>query len=123
MFESYDKGELSTLSIMSKIKINENHENEFNYEYLENIVDNNKVVFLYVYNKELEKTLEFIIDKNIEMIQSSYNPNKTLLINANTNIHQKINEIFQKDIVLPAVIVFKNKEMVEFIENSVLIEK
>jgi thiol-disulfide isomerase/thioredoxin len=105
------------------IKIDENYENKFSYEYLESIVDDNNIVFVYIYNEELEKSLEGIMDKNIEDVKKLYNPDKTLLIKANDKIYENINTMLEKKIVLPTILVFENQEVVEFLENCILIQR
>lgn len=82
---------------VNTIKIDKNNDDEFNYEYLENIIKNDEIVFIYMYTEALEKALEGIMDKNIEEIQSIYNPNITLMIEVNNKIHQKLITIFNKN--------------------------
>lgn len=105
------------------IKIDKCNEDIFEYNYLENIVDNNAIVFLYVYNKELKSNLNYVLNKNIEFVKKEYNTNIDLFIDVNINLHQTLNNIFKKNIILPSIIVFKNKQIVEFLEDLVLIEK
>jgi hypothetical protein len=55
------------------------------------------------------------MDRNIQDVKKLYNPNKTLLIKENENIYQKINVMIGKEVVLPTILVFKNKELFEFL--------
>ena len=106
---------------VNTVKIDGNNEDEFNYEYLENIIKNNEIVFVYMYTEALEKALEGIMDKNIEEIQTIYNPNITLMIEVNDKIHQKLITIFNKEIVYPTILVVENQEIVEFLQDAILI--
>ena len=108
---------------VNTIKIDKNNDDEFNYEYLENIIKNNEIVFIYMYTEALEKALEGIMDKNIEEIQSIYNPNITLMIEVNNKIHQKLITIFNKEIVYPTILVVENQEVVEFLQDAILIKR
>ena len=108
---------------VNTIKIDKNNDDEFNYEYLENIIKNDEIVFIYMYTEALEKALEGIMDKNIEEIQSIYNLNITLMIEVNNKIHQKLITIFNKEIVYPTILVVENQEVVEFLQDAILIKR
>lgn len=108
---------------VNTIKIDGDNEDEFNYEYLENIIKNNEIVFIYMYTEALEKALEWVMDKNIKEVQTLYNPNITLMIKVNDKIHQKLITIFNKEIAYPTILVVKNQEVVEFLEDTILIKR
>ncbi len=108
---------------VNTIKIDGNSEDEFNYEYLENIIKNDEIVFIYMYTEALEKALEGIMDRNIDEIQTIYNPNITLMIKVNDKIHQKLITIFNKEVVYPTILVVENQEVVEFLQDAILIKR
>ncbi len=103
------------------LKIDKSMENEFNYEILENLANEHKIVFIYVYNDLIEEQIGEMIDKNIEMVIDTYNPNLTIKINASAIIHQKFIDKFDTEISLPLIIVYEDKEIVEFLKDIVLL--
>lgn len=101
---------------MATTKINDKI---FSYEYIENIVNTNDVVFVYFYDKKQE--LQEIYNDNIKEIEKIYNPNITLLVDVLDT--KKIENVLEHPIKLPAILVFENKEIVEFLIDAILIKK
>lgn len=95
--------------------------NDFSYEYIENIVDNNNVVFVYFYNYYFKNQLKEIMNQNIKDVQNLYNPNITILVNVNDV--NKIENVIGHNIKLPTILVFENKEISEFLIDTILIQK
>lgn len=105
------------------LEINEDCENDFNESYLQNFIDKNKITFLYVYNQDLQNQIAYVINKNIETVQNTYNPDITLKIKVSKLMHQTLNKILDKEVSLPIIMVFKDQELVEFLDDCILIEK
>ena len=105
------------------LEINEDCENDFDESYLQNFIEKNKITFLYVYNQDLQNQITYVINKNIETVQKTYNPDITLKIRVSKLMHQTLNKILEKEVSLPIIMVFKDQELIEFLDDCILIEK
>lgn len=105
------------------LEINEDCENDFDESYLQNFIEKNEITFLYVYNQDLQNQITYVINKNIETVQNTYNPDITLKIRVSKLMHQTLNKIIEKEVSLPIIMVFKDQELVEFLDDCILIEK
>lgn len=90
------------------------------YSNLEKYIDQHKNVLLYVYNDDIYDLIKDKIENNINQIKSIYNIEKTIIINKNEN--QNLEKIFKNNLKVPMLIVFENKEMVEFLEDIIILD-
>ena len=105
------------------LEINEDCENDFNESYIQNFIKNYKVTFIYIYNQDLQNQIAYVINKNIENVQNTYNPDITLKIRVSKLMHQTLNKILDKEVSLPIIMVFKDQELIEFLDDCILVEK
>lgn len=94
----------------------------FTKEYVDDLVELNECVLFYFYNDIIKKQIPYVIEQNIKQIKELYNTDAIVQINVK-NV-KKIEEVLEfKDIKLPTILVIKNKEVVEFLTDCILIEK
>lgn len=95
---------------------------DFTKEYVDDLVELNECVLFYFYNDIIKKQIPYVIEQNIKQIKELYNTDAIVQINVK-NV-KKIEEVLEfKDIKLPTILVIKNKEVVEFLTDCILIEK
>lgn len=95
---------------------------DFNKEYVDDLVELNSCVLFYFCNDSIKKKIPFVIEKNIEIIKKVHNPDTIVYITVNDI--KKIEEVLNfKDIKLPTILVIQNKEVIEFLNDCILVEK